>query len=58
MSQIKLEILEASYWEHFKSAKDLASYLPLVHPKRKKLETELNRINEEIHKLKEKINGE
>ena len=38
----KLEILEASYWEHYKFAKDLSTFLPLKHPKRQLLEDELN----------------
>lgn len=50
---IKLEILESNYWEHFKYAKDLAYYLPIDHPKRKKAETEVNRLSEEIRKLKQ-----
>ena len=38
MSNIKVEILEYSYWEHFKALKDIALILPIEHPKRKKLE--------------------
>jgi len=53
---IKLEILEASYWEHYKYAKDLSLYLPLKHPKRLLLEEEINKLIEEINKLK-KENG-
>lgn len=49
---IELEILECSYWEHFKHAKDLALILPIEHPKRKLLETELNNIQKQIQKLK------
>ncbi len=52
MDAIKLEILESSYWEHFKYAKDLAYILPLDNPKRKKVELEVNRLSEEINKLK------
>lgn len=36
--EIKLEILESSYWEHYKMQKDLAMFLPLKHPKRVALE--------------------
>lgn len=36
------EILLASYWEHYKCAKDLAMYLPTDNPKRIKIEEELN----------------
>lgn len=52
MKKIKLELLEASYWEHYKMAKDLALYLPLNHPKRAKLEVELNKMIKEINELK------
>ncbi len=55
MNKIRLEILESSYWEHFKYAKDLASYLPITHPKRKLIEAELNNQITELHNLKEKI---
>jgi hypothetical protein len=46
------EILEASYWEHFKVAKDLSLYLPLNHPKRVRIENEINKIQETIFKKK------
>lgn len=36
MNKTKLEILQASYWEHFKYDKDLALILPIEHPKRKR----------------------
>ena len=49
---IKLEILEYSYWEHFKMAKDIALVLPIDHPKRKKLEKEINEMATEINELK------
>lgn len=52
MDEIKLELLQYSYWEHFKSAKDLALVLPLNHPKRNALERELNKIQKDIQKLK------
>ena len=48
----KLEILEASYWEHYKFAKDLSTFLPLKHPKRQLLEDELNKQLKELNKLK------
>ena len=44
----KLELLKYSYWEHYKSAKDLALVLPLGHPKRVKIENEMNQIQKEI----------
>jgi len=57
MIEIELEILEASYWEHFKLAKDLVLYLPLNHPKRINLESEINKMLQEIHNLKAKQNS-
>lgn len=48
----RLQILEYSYLEHFKHAKDLALVLPIEHPKRKEIESELNKIVVEINKLK------
>ena len=43
-SEINLEILQCSYWEHFKKAKDLALIYPPGHLKRKELEVVLNEI--------------
>ena len=52
MDRIRIEILEYSYWEHFKALKDIALILPIEHPKRKKLENEVNKILKELHELK------
>jgi hypothetical protein len=52
MNIIKIEILEYSYWEHFKVLKDVALILPIEHPKRKKLENTINEILKELHELK------
>ncbi len=49
---IKLEILEANYWEHYKYAKDLAMFLPIDNSKRILLEKQLNEMIAEINKLK------
>lgn len=49
---IKIEILTASYWEHFKAAKDLAMLHPVEHPKRIAVENALNEIQSEINALK------
>ncbi len=51
----KLEILNANYWEHFKFAKDLAGFLDFNHPKRKKVENQLNVMVDEIHILTKSI---
>ena len=49
----KMELLKYSYWEHHKFAKDLSMVLPLDHPKRKRIEAELNSIIEEMNNLDE-----
>lgn len=54
MEQLRLEILEYNYWEHFKYAKDLALILPLKHPKRVMLEKKLNEMVVEINQLKDR----
>ena len=51
MKEIKLQILNANYWEHFKCAKELAGFLPLNHPKRVRVESELNKMILEINEL-------
>lgn len=51
MSNHKTRILNSSYWEHFKFAKELAGYLDFDHPKRVKIEKTLNEMLDEIHKL-------
>jgi len=45
------EILNASYWEHFKFAQELAGYLDLKHPKRVKVEKELNLMLDKIREI-------
>lgn len=47
---MKQEILKYSYWEHFNYAKQLALVLPIDHPKRIKIEEELNKIQSQITK--------
>jgi hypothetical protein len=44
----KVELLEASYWEHYKFAKDLSFIYPIDNPKRLKIESEVNKIRQEI----------
>ena len=55
MDNIKLEILNYSYWEHFKLAKDLALILPLDHPRRQLLEKEMTDLLKQIHQIKNKF---
>ena len=45
---IELEILQYSYWEHFKAAKDLALILPIDHPKRIELQNTIDSLNIKI----------
>ncbi len=52
MANIKLEILQANYWEHFKFAKELGMYLTIDHPQRIKIEEELNKMQKELEQLK------
>jgi hypothetical protein len=54
----EIEILEYSYWEHFKYAKDLALILPLNHPKRNRLDLELNKMISKLHLLKQNLTQE
>jgi hypothetical protein len=49
---IKLQILEYSYWEHFKALKDISLILPITRPKRILLDNEVNKLQKEIHDLK------
>lgn len=47
---IALEILQFSYWEHFKAAKDLSLIYPPEHQKRVALEKALNEIQQKLNK--------
>ena len=53
--EIELEILEYSYWEHFKFSKDLSLILPLKHPKRLLINKELDKMLERIHQIKNEM---
>ncbi len=48
---MKKEILQMSYWEHFKFAKELSQSLEINHPKRIKIEKEMNSIINKISEL-------
>lgn len=50
--KIKLEILQYSYLEHFKMAKDIAMVLELGHPKRVEIERSCAEILTQIHAIK------
>jgi hypothetical protein len=52
---IKLEILEANYWENFKFAKDISLIFPINHPKRVTLDKELLEMITEINNIKNNI---
>jgi len=48
---MKQEILLASYYEHLKFAKDFAKYLPIDHPKRLRVENEINSIAQQLNQI-------
>ncbi len=50
MDDIRKDILQLSYWEHFKKAKDLALILPPEHPQRLELEQELKTLLNQLKK--------
>lgn len=52
MNSIEFEILQLSYWEHFKLAKDLALVYPVEHIKRRTLEKILNDLSDRMKKIK------
>ena len=52
MSKLKLEILEANYWEHYKFLKDISMFYEINHPKRVALEKEISLMIQEINRLK------
>ena len=49
---IKLELVQGSYWEHHKIAKDFSLILPLDNPKRKNIEKSMNELSDIIHLIK------
>ena len=51
---IKLEILQYSYWEHYKFEKDISMVLPLEDPKRNHIRQHTQEILEKIKELKQK----
>lgn len=52
MNSIEIEILEYSYWEHFKASKEISLILPINHPRRKKIEGATNDILKQLHAIK------
>lgn len=52
-NNIKLNILNANYWENFKFEKEIAQIYDIKHPLRVKMATECNKIIKEIRKIKE-----
>lgn len=52
MNNISIEILEYSYWEHFKALKDISLTLSIDHPKRKNLEKSTSEILKKLNELK------
>lgn len=51
---LELEILEYSYQEHFKYLRDVSLILPIEHPKRIKVEKEVNELIIRINNIKNK----
>jgi hypothetical protein len=49
MLDLELEILQLSYWEHFKKAKDIALIYPPEHPLRQELDIVLKDLLEKIN---------
>ena len=49
MNQIRQEILQYNYWEHYKHAKDLARTLPIDHPKRVDIQKHMDEILKELN---------
>lgn len=52
MKEIELDILNQSYWEHFKVAKELSHLYPPEHIKRVEISTEIHIILTKIENLK------
>jgi len=50
MDKINEQILQYSYWEHYKRARDLGRVLPIEHAKRKAIEKSLNKISQKLNK--------
>ena len=48
---IQMEILQYSYWEHFKAEKDLSMILQLDHPRRIMMHQQNQKLTEDIRKL-------
>jgi hypothetical protein len=52
MNEIRLQILNQSYWMHFKEAKDLALYYAPDHPRIILLTETIEKLRIEIEKIK------
>jgi lipid A disaccharide synthetase len=55
--EIRLEIDNASWYEHTKAAKDMSYILPLGHPRRTEVETMMNKLSDRINKLKKETSN-
>lgn len=51
---IKLDILNQSYWEHYKLARDIGHIYDIGHPKRIEIEKALNELLVDVNTLQEK----
>ena len=50
-NDMEKQILLASYWEHHKTAKEFSLIYPIKHPKRLRIEKELNLLSNQLNKL-------
>ena len=57
INEIAIEILKGNREEHFKFSKDLGFIYPPGHPKRIKVDAELNKIQKELYALENEDTG-
>ena len=53
--EIKLEILNLNYWEHYKFAQDLVRALGPKHPRYQKAQNSVNEVLNEINATRKEI---
>ena len=54
---IKMELLQERYWQHYKFAKDLAFVMSIQNPRYIKIQNEVNNINKKIKELQKEIDS-
>ena len=55
MEAIRLELMTANYWEHYRYFHELTQSLPLDHPKRHKYYETIERLSKELNDFKDAI---